>query len=154
LKHKIIDIERKLAFDMTPMIDCTFQLVIFFMLTLNYSMEEQDERIKLPSSEIAKPSETAFENSIMLQLTEQNTVLVGGDEVPIPGLRPVLLRERQAIEATKGRSVSGATVVLRADRAIHTGRVQDVIQVAQKTGFEKFVLRAREEFVSLTPRGG
>ena len=43
--------------DMTPMIDCTFQLVIFFLLTLNFSSDEQSELIRLPASEIAKPAE-------------------------------------------------------------------------------------------------
>jgi len=139
-----IDTSSKLAFDMTPMIDCTFQLVIFFMLTLNYSMEEQDERIKLPSSELAKPVEAMSETNIMLQLTKDGTILVGGDEVTLPGLRPLLERERQALVARKGGVLREATVVIRGDAAVATGLVQEVIQMAQQNQFEKFVLRARE----------
>jgi len=149
--HKI-DTSHKLKFDMTPMIDCTFQLVIFFMLTLNYSMEEQDERIKLPSSELAKPVEAMAETNIMLQLTKEGTVLVGGDEVPVPGLRSVLDRERQALVSRKGGNVRDATIVIRGDAAVPTGTVQEVIQMAQKAQFEKFVLRAREPLAQEAPQ--
>ena len=43
--------------DMTPMIDMTFQLIAFFMFTINFSDTEQDQRVTLPASELAKPPE-------------------------------------------------------------------------------------------------
>ena len=42
---------------MTPMIDMTFQLIAFFMVLINFSEVEQDQRITLPASELAKPPE-------------------------------------------------------------------------------------------------
>ena len=39
--------------DMTPMIDVTFQLIAFFMFVLNFSEVDQDQRVNLPSSELA-----------------------------------------------------------------------------------------------------
>ena len=41
--------------DLTPMIDMTFQLIAFFMVLINFSQSEQDERIMLPQSVLAKP---------------------------------------------------------------------------------------------------
>ena len=41
--------------DMTPMIDMAFQLIAFFMVLINFSEADQNERIHLPSSELAKP---------------------------------------------------------------------------------------------------
>jgi len=43
--------------DMTPMIDMTFQLITFFVFTLNFSTAVQDERLQLPMSQLAKPAE-------------------------------------------------------------------------------------------------
>ena len=37
------------------MIDMTFQLIAFFMLVINFSDVEQDQRVQLPASELAKP---------------------------------------------------------------------------------------------------
>jgi biopolymer transport protein ExbD len=44
----------RVVFDMTPMIDCCFQLIIFFMLTLKIFTPEGDFNIKMP---LAAPSE-------------------------------------------------------------------------------------------------
>lgn len=44
----------RVSFDMTPMIDCCFQLIIFFMLTLKILTPEGDFNIKMP---LSAPSE-------------------------------------------------------------------------------------------------
>ena len=41
--------------DLTPMIDMAFQLIAFFMVMINFTQADQNERIKLPTSELAKP---------------------------------------------------------------------------------------------------
>ena len=131
--------------DMTPMIDVTFQLVIFFMLTLNFAQFDQNERIKLPSSELAKPSASPFKTAIMVQVTDQGTVIMGGDEVQIPAFSAILRREKAAILADKSKSLADATILIRADKFTQTGKIQEVIKTAQENQFEKFVLRARSE---------
>jgi biopolymer transport protein ExbD len=130
--------------DMTPMIDMTFQLIAFFMVLLNFGEGEQDQSIKLPSSELAKPPEVATEAPIVLQLTERNTVLMGGDELPVSGLTAPLARERAALQARQ-ISPSDATIFIRADINSKTGVVQEMIQQCQTNGFEKFALRAKSE---------
>ena len=46
----------KTDIDMTPMIDVTFQLITFFIFTLNFSNAVQDDRVQLPLSQLAKPA--------------------------------------------------------------------------------------------------
>lgn len=131
--------------DMTPMIDCTFQLVIFFLLTLNFSSDEQSELIRLPASEIAKPAEGALETPITVQILSSGLVLFGGDQMVPSALKGPLQRERELIKSVLGRNLKNATIVIRADRAVPTGKVQEVIKVCQEADFEKFVLRAKWE---------
>ena len=45
--------------DMTPMIDMTFQLIAFFMILINFAEGEQDQRVQLPSSTLAKPPDSS-----------------------------------------------------------------------------------------------
>ena len=47
--------------DLTAMIDMVFQLIIFFMVLINFSQDDQNDKIKLPSSELAKPPEAPFD---------------------------------------------------------------------------------------------
>ncbi len=131
--------------DMTPLIDCTFQLIIFFMLTLNFSSDEQSELIRLPSSELAKPSEGALETPIIVQVLASGMVLFGGDQMEPVALEIPLRQEREVIKNVLRRDLNNATIVIRADRDVPAGIVQEVIQVCQQTDFEKFALRAKWE---------
>ena len=50
--------------DLTPMIDMTFQLIAFFMVLVNFTQAEQDARVELPASKLAKPPEEASEQPV------------------------------------------------------------------------------------------
>ncbi len=130
--------------DMTPMIDMTFQLIAFFMVLINFTEADQNERIRLPISELAQPPDEPLTDAITLQLTQEGTILLGGEEFSVEQLPVPLRRERQVLEATPGKSVARATIVIRADMRAKAGRVQEVILECQKTGFERFALRAKQ----------
>ncbi|MFM7034218.1 MAG: ExbD/TolR family protein [Planctomycetia bacterium] len=128
--------------DMTPMIDMTFQLITFFMFVMNFSEAEQDDRIQLPLSQLAKPVEGPVEKPITLQVTEGGAVIYAGEMVRVPNIGGYLEREKQVlIEA--GREPAEATVIVRADGRAKTGEVQELIKACQDKGFEKFALRAQ-----------
>jgi biopolymer transport protein ExbD len=112
-------------------------------LTLNFSSDEQSELIRLPSSELAKPVEGALDTAITVQILSNGLALFGGDQMAPAALHTSLQRERQMIKSVLGRSLAKATIVIRADRDVAAGKVQETIRVCQETGFEKFVLRAK-----------
>jgi biopolymer transport protein ExbD len=131
--------------DMTPMIDICFQLLTFFCFILNFSGAEQDERVQLPLSTLAKPPEAPAETPITLQVTAEGRVIVVGQTLASPiDTLPLLNLERSLLEQ-KGQSAADATVIIRGHRNAKTGVIQELIKVCQSAGFEKFTLRAREE---------
>ena len=132
--------------DLTPMIDMTFQLIAFFMVLINFTDTEQDERIKLPSSELAKPPDAPFEIPITLQLTKEGQVVYGGQTWEVEQMKQQLVGERQVLGYQK-KSVQDATIIIRADATVKTGMVQKLIEVCQEAKFEKFALRAKQEEV-------
>jgi len=129
--------------DMTPMIDMTFQLIAFFMVLINFSQSEQNERILLPDSELAKPPEAPLDFPITLHLTKEGSVIIGGQEVTIEGLSPYLSAEADVLRI-RGKPLSDATIIIRGHREAQTGKVEDLIRVCQTNNFEKFALRAKE----------
>lgn len=138
--------------DYTPMIDMTFQLIAFFMIVINFEAADQDQSVQLPSSILARPPETAFESPITIQMVSDGRILMGGEYyADAEAIRPLLKNERfilqsqAAGEAERKHKLAQATVIIRADREAQTGRVQDIIQVCQDIGFERFTLRARVE---------
>ncbi len=130
--------------DMTAMLDMTFQLTFFFMLTLNFSSDIQSDLIRLPVSEIARPAEGAAETAITVQVLSTGLVLFGGDQMSVEALRGPLQRERDVIRNVLGRNVKNVTVIVRADRNVPAGKVQEVLQICQEMGFESYQLRARQ----------
>ena len=130
--------------DMTPMIDVTFLLIAFFMFVLNFSEVDQDQRVNLPLSELAKPPDAPYASPLTVQMTADETILFAGDEITPGELQSALLREAQIIRAYPNKKLSDVTVVIRADRLAKTGRVQEIIQMCQKAGFDMFALRGRQ----------
>lgn len=128
--------------DMTPMIDIVFQLMTFFIFTLNFSEAEQDDRIQLPLSQLAKPVPGPVEKPITLQVTNTSSVIYAGELIPVPQIGGYLEREKASL-VNAGRQPAEATVIVRADGRAKTGEVQEVVKICQEKGFEKFALRAQ-----------
>jgi biopolymer transport protein ExbD len=128
--------------DMTPMIDMTFQLITFFMFVMNFSEAEQDDRIQLPMSQLAKPVDGPIEKPITLQLANNGSVIYAGEMI---GLRDVggYLEQEKSVMIDAGKEPNTATVIVRADGRAKTGEVQEIIKICQEKGFEKFALRAQ-----------
>jgi len=134
--------------DLTPMIDMTFQLIAFFMLVINFSDVEQDQRVHLPASELAKPPSAPYEQPLTIHLTKLNTYIFGGEEmVKLSRLKSALLLETQIIKRHTSKSLADVTIIIRADEAAKTGTVQEVIQACQELEFEKFALRSQQSDV-------
>ena len=127
--------------DMTPMIDVTFQLITFFMFTMNFTEAEQDQRIQLPTSQVAKPMDNSDIDPLTLQLMEDGRVIYNGEPVALLALGDYLENEK-AVMLAASKEPSAATVVVRADGRAKTGEVQQIIRSCQEKGFDKFVLRA------------
>ncbi len=133
--------------DLTPMIDMTFQLIAFFMVLVNFTEAEQDQRIRLPTSELAIPPDAPFEEPRTLQLMTDGTVLYGGQTVATRGdlspLKRLLLLDAQLLDRT-ARGPSIVTMIIRADADAPAGQVRAIIRACQEYRFEKFTLRARQ----------
>jgi biopolymer transport protein ExbD len=130
--------------DMTPMIDMTFQLIAFFMVLISFSDAEMDERVRLPSSELAKPPDAPFDLPLTLQLSAEGAVLFAGEAIPVREFRSRLAQERDATRKL-GSDAADTTVIIRAHRDVRTGLVQELIQMCQETGFQNFAVRAMQE---------
>jgi biopolymer transport protein ExbD len=134
--------------DMTPMIDIVFQLLAFFMFTINFSVTEQDQRVTLPASELAKPPDAPYDHPLTIHLTERGQYIYAGEALPgLDQLRSALLREKQIIERYAVEKLEDVTIVIRADEDAQTGLVQEIIQLCQELQFERFALRGKQSEV-------
>jgi len=131
--------------DLTPMIDMTFQLIAFFMLVINFSDVEQDQRITLPASELARPPDSPYDQPLTIHLTKDDKFIYAGREISqLAQLRSALLQEKLIILRYETENLADVTVIIRADENAKTGFVQQVIQICQELDFERFALRGKQ----------
>jgi len=121
--------KKSARFDLTPLIDVVFLLLIFFMLTTTFVNLENRVEVNLPSGDFAaaEPSE-----NIIVSITENNTIYFNGKLID-----PLKLSESVAAEI-KGEPEK--IVVLEADQNVLHGKVIRVMDLLKKGGAEKIAI--------------
>ena len=108
--------------DLSPMIDCVFILLIFFIVTTVFQ--------KPPGAEVDRPIASRGvkleKNSILLAVTAENKVFYGGQEIGVGGVqnvvRPMLLEDEEM------------PVIIQADTNAFRGIVSDVEKQCLEAG--------------------
>jgi biopolymer transport protein ExbD len=127
--------------DMTPMVDVTFQLLIFFMLTAAFatqkSLETSPPQPEDEGAAQAMTMEDLAEESVVVSITDDDQILV--DDVPVAGLaalRDVLSNKITAEQKNElliepAYNAKHGTVVAVTSAAIDAG-MQRVRRVSQR----------------------
>lgn len=71
-------VQENIEMDMTPMIDCVFLLMIFFVLVIDLSQKNLEDLI-LPRAQFMEPDESPPENRPIINVLQNGTVVYGGD---------------------------------------------------------------------------
>ena len=72
--------------NLTPLLDVVFQLITFFMLVINFTAENYDQRVHLPVAGSARPVEDTqrvSEDRIVLNVDRNGHLLKGGQSQPL-----------------------------------------------------------------------
>lgn len=130
--------------DLTPMIDMTFQLIAFFMVLINFAQTESHEKVVLPNSRLVVPPDAPLEFPIILHVSQDGQIFLGGDDYTVDTLTTGLRGELAVMKAQK-KGPADANVIIRAHQDTAAGTVQEIIRVAQEQQLENFALRAKED---------
>ncbi len=117
--------------DISPLIDCVFILLIFFIVTTTF-VEETGVEVDKPQ---AASSVRLEKTSLLLALTEKGEVVYGGREIGLSGVRQLVSRMLQKEEIP---------VIIQADAAAPSGLLVRVIDEAKLGGAVKVSLATRK----------
>jgi biopolymer transport protein ExbD len=141
--------------DMTPMVDVTFLLLIFFMVTASFTMQKS---LNIPKPESDQPSTAArsihdFENNpdyVVVRIDPYNTYHITAsawDEmIEAPSEQELRVRLRQARQGDDQGNVPIKMLVIAHGDALHE-RVVTAIDAANDAGIEEVQLLTTEEDV-------
>ncbi|MEN6497434.1 MAG: biopolymer transporter ExbD [Thermoguttaceae bacterium] len=123
-------------FNLTPMIDCVFLLLVFFLVTTQLAEEERQVSVELPSASEALPL-TSKPRELLINIDERGEYYVDAERLTLAQLDPVLKRawvnnpDRQA-------------VVIRADKRCRWQSVVAAMNVCQKCKIREYRVTTRE----------
>ena len=110
--------------DMSPLIDCVFILLIFFIVTTVF-VEETGVEVDKPQAASASQLE---KTSILIAVTDEGAVVYGGREIGVNGVQPLVKRMLQREDVP---------VIVQADQGVPAGIFVRVIDEAKLAGATK-----------------
>ena len=116
--------EDKLEINLSPMIDCIFILLIFFIVTTVFVEETGVDVIK----PFAATAANLEKNSILIAVTAENQVVYGGKEIGVAGVAP---RVKQLL------GKNNMPVIIQGDQLADHGVISRVWSEAKIAGAEK-----------------
>jgi biopolymer transport protein ExbD len=117
----------------TPLIDIVFMLLIYFLLTTNFMVDE-GIKIKLPQARAAAPQ---TEETITVYVDSQGQAFLGEEEISLDRLFD---RLKEKIGARQDE-----LVVVRADRAVILNKAVKVMDIAKAAGAGRLCLATEKE---------
>ena len=116
--------------DISPLIDCVFILLIFFIVTTTF-VEETGIDIERPQ---AASSSQLDKNSILIAISADGAVVYGGRDIGVAGVQPLVKRMIQKEQLP---------VIVQADEGVPTGLFVRVIDEAKVAGAQKVSVATR-----------
>jgi biopolymer transport protein ExbD len=117
--------EDEIGFQLAPMIDMTFLLLIFFMVTTKISKEQVKVDIKLP---------TAANATIPSDLSNRDIISIDGDGVYYIGQRKSDKKELTAYLKERFKVTPPLRIYVRADKNTPGKQIKELMRIASEAG--------------------
>lgn len=128
----------EVALNMTPMIDIVFQLIIFFVVTIELEKQKFNEKIILALSPHGPAIEQKDPRTIVIDIDDQGRIEISRNRMSLSRLTSVL---RNAVNQY-GQSIP---IHIRGDRRTEHESIRDVMDACGQAGLWKVSFVATKE---------
>jgi biopolymer transport protein ExbD len=118
--------------NLTPMIDCVFLLIIFFMVTTVFK-EPHSLQVELPE---ARQAVIVEEKKLVASIDKSGQMEINRHRVTLAELHGVLSQQKQ--------DTRSMTLIIRTDKETRHGPVLETMEIAKRLRIEKVVLQSEE----------
>ena len=132
------------ALNLTPLIDVVFLLLIFFLVATQFSQDDQQLPIQLPSAKNAVPMTVAPEE-LVVSIGQDGPYMLRGQRLDIQQLESVLA---QAIIDNPIQQ----TVILRGDKRVEFQSVVSLIDLCNRLKVPSYRITTQEDSPETTLR--
>jgi biopolymer transport protein ExbD len=135
--------------DMTPMVDVTFLLLIFFMITASFAVQKSIQRPTQKSDEASLNVQQVEDDkdSLIIQVDEFNAynVIIAGADTAAGSKQDLIVKLKDFQSGTNAGQRPTKLVVDAHENCIHSA-VIDALDAGREAGFESFEVRTVEQF--------
>ncbi len=114
----------KIEIQMAPMVDIVFLLLVFFMVSASFIVEESELKSNVPVTEAAVSADE-LPDEVVIYVMSDGGIAVNDREYDSPGSRE--LPQLRAMLEKLGSVFTDQDVIIQADGAASHGRVVDVL---------------------------
>lgn len=119
--------DRSVQFNVTPLIDVVFLLIIFFLVNSRLAQQETQMELALPHAASGHEAEESKTPRVTINLLPDGRLFLGSDEIDVSEMQRRLEVERKQ---TRG----DLEVRLRADRQVAYQKVEPLLLACTKAG--------------------
>jgi biopolymer transport protein ExbD len=143
MAHGLEDLSSRADPDLTAMLDMVMQLLMYFIMCVNFSSQEYSEDVKLPEAQSARPMGKGEGDLLRLDLLANGNVKpVGKNEMEAAELRDWLQKKHLDALSHSKDGKNHTTVLLRADRDANYDAVYKIMHLCKEEHFNSFKLHA------------
>ncbi|MDR0993936.1 MAG: biopolymer transporter ExbD [Verrucomicrobiota bacterium] len=124
--------------DMTPMIDVVFQLIIFFITTVDMESKALETKVRMAMSPHGPVEEMKDPRTVTVDVEQNGTIRIGGTRLTEGQLLTIMAKA----VASSGQSTP---VVIRGDFASTHEQIKRVMDICGKAGLWKLRFAAVKE---------
>ena len=122
------DMQESLGFQLAPMLDVVFLLLIFFIVTQTFALTEQDLEVKVPDVEGNEDKDQSRAlHEIILNVRQDGSVTINREMIPLDKVASKMER----VVAAGG---SSTPVLIRGDAEAKYQFIMDVLNECRKVG--------------------
>ncbi|BCU78472.1 biopolymer transporter ExbD [Luteolibacter sp. LG18] len=145
-KHKASG-ETNLGFQIAPMIDVVFVIMLYFMVMAGAVQKENSHNTKLPGTETRDDVAEETPDEIAVRIEEDGQVYLNDDPLDAPGNAPLkeLLFNLAQLKSSSDAAKSKVLVTIYAADSAQYQRVIDVLDVLGQVSIENVTFQAGAE---------
>jgi biopolymer transport protein ExbD len=132
--------------NLIPLLDVVMQLLMFFMMCVNFVSDQFVDGIKLPPAQTARPMDKSEVTSVLfLNMKSNGDLVVPGMETALATRGDISFYLKQAYADDERAEVGRAakrSIVIRADKGTDYEKVYGLLSLCKEVGFRKLQLRA------------
>src|SRR5438477_7830361 len=149
MSHGAGEVASKAEPNLTPLLDVVLQLLMFFMMCVNFVSEQVNQNIELPVAQSARPMDKGEVDVLFLNVDRKGNLVVPGHDtlMTMPAISYYLRQQytdaERADKLRGGPGIVKTSIVIRADVNASYKNVFDLMALCKQIGYRKLHLRAK-----------